>query len=68
MKSGSGWPPTLPEFAEACRLAAVARESSKTLLALPAPGESFTDHETAQDNIRKVQEMLRKAFSGKYVK
>tara|TARA_R110000868_G_scaffold390154_2_gene659716 strand:- start:830 stop:1195 length:366 start_codon:yes stop_codon:yes gene_type:complete len=68
MRSGSGWPPTLPEFVEACRLAAVARESSKTVLTLPAPGESFTDHETAQENIRKVQDMLRKAFSGKYVK
>jgi hypothetical protein len=67
MKSGSGWPPTLPEFAEACRQAALSRESSKTVLTLPAPGEAFTDHATAQENIRKVQEMLQQAFRGKYV-
>lgn len=68
MHNSSGWPPTLPEFAEACRQAALSRESSKTVLALPAPGESFTDDKTAQENIRKVQEMLQKAFSGKIAK
>ena len=53
--SGNQWPPTLPEFCELCRQAAVGRQQAQWHDALPAPGQSKTDAETAK---RKVAELL----------
>lgn len=51
--SGNQWPPTLPEFVELCRQAAIGRQQAG--MALPAPGGARTDTETAK---RKVAELL----------
>jgi hypothetical protein len=56
--SGDAWPPTLPEFVESCRQAANARRASDPRLLLAAPGETFTDNETAKANLERVREML----------
>ena len=53
--SGNQWPPTLPEFVELCRQSAVGRQQAQQFDALPAPGQSKTDAETAK---RKVAELL----------
>ncbi|MCL4822584.1 MAG: hypothetical protein KJZ57_00070 [Anaerolineales bacterium] len=53
--SGNQWPPTLPEFIELCRQAAVGRQQAQRYDALPAPGNARTDAETAK---RKVTELL----------
>ena len=53
--SGNGWPPTLPEFVELCRQAAIGRTAAMLYAELPAPGECRTDVETAK---RKVAELL----------
>jgi hypothetical protein len=58
--SGDGWPPTLPEFVEACRQCALGRRQQGA--ALVAPGQSFTDAETAKANLAKVRELLRAAI------
>jgi len=58
--SGDGWPPTLPEFVEACRQCSLGRRQEGT--ALTAPGQSFTDAETAKANLAKVRELLRAAI------
>lgn len=58
---GDGWPPTLPEFVEVCRQAALGRQQAQDVAALPAPGGAFTDAETAKANIDRLQEMLRGA-------
>lgn len=52
---GSQWPPTLPEFVELCRQSALDRKAAQRFEALPAPGASFTDTETAK---RKVAALL----------
>lgn len=52
---GSQWPPTLPEFVELCRQSALDRKAAQRFEALPAPGASFTDAETAK---RKVAALL----------
>lgn len=52
---GSQWPPTLPEFVELCRQSALDRKAAERFEALPAPGQSFTDTETAK---RKVAELM----------
>ena len=53
--SGNGWPPTLPEFVELCRQAAIGRTAAMLYAELPAPGECRTDVETAK---RKVAELM----------
>lgn len=53
--SGNQWPPTLPEFVEFCRQASVDRRAAQRFEALPAPGATFTDTETAK---RKVADLL----------
>ena len=53
--SGNQWPPTLPEFVELCRQAAVGRQQAQQFDALPAPGNARTDAETAK---LKVAELL----------
>lgn len=53
--SGNQWPPTLPEFVELCRQAAVGRKAAMLYAELPAPGGARTDTEAAK---RKVAELL----------
>lgn len=60
--SGNQWPPTLPEFAELCRQAAVGRQQAQRYDALPAPGNARTDAETAK---RKVAELMRSLAAAK---
>ena len=50
--SGSPWPPTLPEFSEACRVAAVNRRDQA--LALAAPGGTVTTREEAAEILARV--------------
>lgn len=50
--SGSQWPPTLPEFSEACRVAAVNRRDQA--LALAAPGGTVTTREEAAEILAKI--------------
>ena len=50
--SGSQWPPTLPEFSEACRVAAVNRRDQT--LALAAPGGTVTTREEAAEILAKI--------------
>ena len=48
LASGEDWPPTLPRFAEMCRQAGIARHQAQDAAqALPAPGRSFTDRQSA---------------------
>lgn len=62
--SGSQWPPTLPEFAEACRLASIARrDHGDALKALPAPGGAYTDIEAAKAQLERIKAMVRTTFS-----
>ena len=57
--SGDDWPPTLPRFVELCRAAGNRREQSRPASALlPAPGDGFTDNETAQANLERIRTML----------
>ncbi len=57
--SGDDWPPALPRFVELCRLAGNRREQSQPVSALlPAPGDGFTDAQTAQANLERIREML----------
>ncbi len=56
---GDGWPPTLPEFVEVCRQAALGRAQSQNVAALPAPGNGYTDIETAKANLERIREMVR---------
>jgi len=58
--SGSGWPPTLPEFCELCRQGAHERKQMDGL-ALPAPGASFTDNETAKQRVAELLSGLSKS-------
>lgn len=61
--SGSQWPPTLPEFVEACRLASVSRrDHGDALKALPAPGNAETDTEAAKRQIERIKAMLGTTF------
>lgn len=63
--SGNQWPPTLPEFCELCRQAAVARRGAQdAAVLLMAPGQAFTDNETAK---RKVAELLAELAGNKRV-
>lgn len=50
--SGSQWPPTLPEFSEACRVSAVNRRD--TALALPAPEGKAISREEASEILAKI--------------
>ena len=50
--SGSQWPPTLPEFSEACRVAAVNRRDQA--LALAAPGGTVTTREEAAEILARI--------------
>ena len=60
---GVGWPPTLPEFVELCRQSAVARRGAQdAAVLLMAPGQAFTDNETAK---RKVAELLAELAGNK---
>lgn len=44
IESGREWPPTLPEFREACRVAALARQAANpAVAALPAPRDEPVD-------------------------
>lgn len=54
---GSEWPPTLPEFVRLCR-DHMRPESQPVAKALPAPGGSYTDNESARKNIERVRGML----------
>lgn len=58
---GDGWPPTLPEFVELCRQAALGRVQAQDGPALPAPGAGYTDIETAKANIERIRAMVRGA-------
>lgn len=60
--SGNQWPPTLPEFVELCRQAAVGRQQAQRYDALPAPGNARTDAETAK---RKAAELMRSLAAAK---
>lgn len=60
--SGNQWPPTLPEFVELCRQAAVGRQQAQQFDALPAPGQSKTDVETAK---QRVSELMRSLAAAK---
>jgi len=51
--SGREWPPTLPEFIEACRQAALGRQQQQ-VPALLAPGQGKTDAETAKREVAKL--------------
>jgi hypothetical protein len=51
--SGREWPPTLPEFIEACRQAALGRQQ-RQVPALLAPGQGKTDAETAKREVAKL--------------
>lgn len=63
--SGDPWPPTLPGFVEACRIASIARRQHQDVTkALPAPGEAFTDTETAKANMARVKAMLAQIGRG----
>lgn len=53
--SGNQWPPTLPEFVELCRQAAIGRQQTQRADALPAPGQAKTDNDTAK---RRVAELM----------
>lgn len=50
--SGSQWPPTLPEFSEACRVSAVNRRD--TAPALPAPAGKAISREEASEILEKI--------------
>lgn len=50
--SGSQWPPTLPEFSEACRVSAVNRRD--TAPALPAPAGKVISREEAAEILAKI--------------
>ncbi len=50
--SGSQWPPTLPEFSEACRVAAVNRRDQA--LSLAAPGGTVTTREEAAEILARI--------------
>ena len=50
--SGSPWPPTLPEFSEACRVSAVNRRD--TAPALPAPVGKAISREEAAEILAKI--------------
>ena len=50
--SGSPWPPTLPEFSEACRVSAVNRRD--TAIALPAPAGKAISLEEAAETLAKI--------------
>lgn len=52
------WPPTLPHFANLC---AQFNRPEHQADALPAPGETFTDVETARKNMARIREMIRGA-------
>lgn len=51
---GNQWPPTLPEFVELCRQSSLDRRAAERFEALPAPGQSFTDTETAKRNVAEL--------------
>jgi len=57
--SGREWPPTLPEFIEACRQAALGRQQQQ-VPALLAPGRARTDHETARIRVAEMIAALAK--------
>lgn len=59
--AGDGWPPTLPEFVEACRQASLGRQQAQDSTALVAPGQNVTDAAAARANLAKIREMLRSA-------
>ncbi|HMM72291.1 MAG TPA: hypothetical protein PKC22_08770 [Rhodocyclaceae bacterium] len=59
--SGNQWPPTLPEFVELCRQAAVGRQQEQQFDALPAPGQSKTDVETAKQRVAELMRSLAAA-------
>ncbi len=52
LDSGSAWPPTLPEFVEQCRQAAIARREYGT--ALPPPAATETSREEAAELLRAI--------------
>ena len=61
--SGREWPPTLPEFVEACRQSALGRKQQQ-VPALLAPGQGKTDAETAR---REVAKLISALANGKRV-
>jgi len=61
---GNQWPPTLPEFVELCRQAALDRKAAERFELLPAPGGGRTDTETAK---RKVAELMANLAKSKRV-
>ena len=60
--SGKEWPPTLPEFIEGCRQAALGRQQQQ-VPALLAPGQGKTDAETARREVAKLMEALGRSKS-----
>ena len=52
MRSASEWPPTLPQFIEACRMAAL--QGRNASLALPAPGGNVTSREEAAEILTRI--------------
>jgi hypothetical protein len=57
--AGDGWPPTLPEFVELCRQAALGRQLAQDLNALPAPGQGHTDVAAARANLERIRRLMR---------
>lgn len=55
IESPGEWPPTLPEFVTLCKQY---NRPEHNPAALPAPGDGFTDAETAQANLERIREML----------
>jgi len=60
--AGDGWPPTLPEFVESCRQAALGRQQQRQdSAALPAPGQGHTDAAAARANLERIRGLIRSA-------
>lgn len=57
--SGNQWPPTLPEFVELCRLAAVEKHAGDRF-ALAAPGHGYTDTQTAKEILGRIKAAIRR--------
>ena len=59
--AGEGWPPTLPEFVEACRQASLGRQQANLTASLPAPGRSHTDAAAARANLERIKALMHGA-------
>jgi hypothetical protein len=57
--SGNQWPPTLPEFVELCRLAAVEKHAGDRFT-LAAPGSGYTDTATAREILGRIKAAIKR--------